>query len=143
MAPFQPFRLLLQRNQREMVGIHFGHQQRHELLHPVVARVADDEVAGRGKFALDVARDLRIEAREHQPRRAAGRRRLDDHVVDLGRTRRRQAPREIAIFLAFGSLARAEPRDAEPGMIGELHDELLPHHAGGAKDADVYSAGNH
>ena len=28
-------------------------------------------------------------------------------------------------------------------MIGELHDELLPHHACGAKDADVYSAGNH
>jgi hypothetical protein len=29
-------------------------------------------------------------------------------------------------------------------MIGELHDELLPHHACGAKDANVYSAaGNH
>ena len=50
---------------------------------------------------------------------------------------------EIAILLPFGSLAGAQPRDAEPGMIGELHDELLPHHARGAKDADVYSAGNH
>jgi hypothetical protein len=28
-------------------------------------------------------------------------------------------------------------------MVGELHDELLPHHARGAKDADIYSAGNH
>jgi hypothetical protein len=29
-------------------------------------------------------------------------------------------------------------------MIGELHDELLPDHACGAKDANVYSAaGNH
>src|SRR5688572_31054088 len=28
-------------------------------------------------------------------------------------------------------------------MIGELHDELLPDHARGAKNTDVYSAGNH
>jgi hypothetical protein len=28
-------------------------------------------------------------------------------------------------------------------VIGQLHDELLPHHARGAQDADVYSAGNH
>ena len=126
-----------------MIGIHFRHQQRHELLHPVVARVADDEVAGRGEFALDIAGHFRVEAREHQPRRAARRRGLDDHVVDFRRTRNRQAPGKVAILLPFGPLARAQPGDAEPGVIGELHDELLPHHARGAKDADVYSAGNH
>jgi hypothetical protein len=28
-------------------------------------------------------------------------------------------------------------------VIGELHDELLPDHARGAKNADLYSPGNH
>ena len=38
-----------------MIGIHFGHEQGDELLHPVISRVADDKVTGGRKLAFDVA----------------------------------------------------------------------------------------
>ena len=83
MRPFQPW-AALRVEQREMIRVDLGNEQRDVLLHPVVARVADDDVAGLGERALDLAGDRRIETGEHQLRRAARRRRLDDparHVV--------------------------------------------------------------
>ena len=38
-----------------MIGIDLGNEQRHELFHPVVARVGHDEVTRGGEFLLDVA----------------------------------------------------------------------------------------
>ena len=135
--------LLLQRNQREVIGVHFGNEERHELLHSKVPRVADDEVSSGGKFPLDVTGNLRIQTGEHETRGAARSGGLDNHVVHFRRTRRGQPPGKIPVFLAFRPFARSEPGDAEPGMVGELHDELLADHAGRAENADVNSAGNH
>src|SRR5262249_44147690 len=53
------------------------------------------------------------------------------------RQRGRQAPRGgVAIHLACGSLARAEPRDLEPRMIRQQCDELLSHLPGRAEYAN-------
>ena len=41
--------------EREVIGVHLRHEQRHHLIHAVVAGVADDEVPGRGERGLDLA----------------------------------------------------------------------------------------
>src|SRR5204862_3128208 len=77
------------------------------------------------------------ETREHELRRASRRGRLHGlprHVVGK---RRRQPPRAgIAVRLALGAVAGAEPRDLEPRVVREQGDELLANHAGGAEDPD-------
>ena len=121
-----------------MIGVDFGDEERHVALHPVVARVADDDVAGFGEGALDLAGDRRIEAGEQQLRRAARRRRVDLHPRHLVGQRRRQSPRgRLAVRLAFRSLARAEPGDLEPRMLREQCDELLPDRAGRPENPDL------
>ena len=90
-----------------------------------------------GEGAFDLAGHRRIEAGEHQLRRAAGRGVLDHQLRDIIRQRRRQAPRgRVAIRLALGALACAEPRDLEPRVRREQRDELLADHAGRAEDPD-------
>ena len=49
----------------------------HERIHPVVAGVADDKVAGRGKRLLDLARDRRVERGENDARTTTWNARLD------------------------------------------------------------------
>src|SRR5438094_200929 len=44
----------------------------------------------------------------------------------------------VAVLLACGARARAEPCDAEPRMVREQSNELLADHSGRAKDADFY-----
>ena len=120
-----------------MIRVDLGNQQRHGRFHPVVARVADDDVAGLGERGFDLAGHRRIETGEHQLRRAAGRRRFDDAARHVVGKAMRQTPRgRVAECLAFRALAGAEPFDLEPGMGREQRDELLADHAGRAENAD-------
>ena len=41
----------------------------------------------------------------------------------------------VAILLAGGAVAGAQPRQVEPGVALQELDEMLAHHAGGAQDA--------
>ncbi len=66
----------LRGTQREVVRVDLGDEQRHDRVHPVVARVADDDVAGLGEGAFDVAGDGGVERGEDELRTVAGRRGL-------------------------------------------------------------------
>ena len=120
-----------------MIRVDLGNHQRHIRVHPVVSRIADDEVTGGGEGAFDFAGDRRVEAGEHQLRRPARRRLLDGQSRHVFRRRGRQAPRGgVAIGLALGTMTGAEPGDLEPRVVREQRNELLADHAGRAKDAD-------
>ena len=48
----------------------------------------------------------------------------------------REVPRHgVAVPLAGGAVARAQPLQVEPGVALQELDEMLAHHAGGAEDA--------
>ena len=53
--------LLLQRNGIEMRGVDFGNEQRNVGIHAVIARVADDRIAGAGEVFFGGTGDGRIE----------------------------------------------------------------------------------
>ena len=113
-------------DQLQVIGIDLRNQQRHERIHAEVARVADDDVAGRGEGAFDIAGDRRIEAGEHDLRSLAGHARVDDAVA---------APSGIGVVsfhgatligLAFRALARREPRAPEPRMRARRETNCCP-----------------
>src|SRR5204862_785265 len=94
-------------------------------------------VAGGGERRFDFAGHRRVEAREHELRRAARCGRLDSQPRHIVRKRRRQPPRaRVAVGLALGALAGAKPGDPEPRVLREQGDELLANHPGGAEDPD-------
>ena len=127
-----------------MIAVHFRNQQRNVGLHAVVARVADDGVSCLRECALDLAGDRRVETGENEPRRASRRRGVDVEIGNRVGKRRRETPRTgVAVLLACGALARAEPCDAEPRMVREQSNELLADHSGRAKDADFYPLSLH
>ena len=102
-----------------VIGVDFGNQQRHQRIHPVVARVADDVPSAGGEGDLRLARDRRVErlrraATARRPRPSSGE--TVSAPVSAGR-RRRQPPGEIAVALSGRPLAGREPRHAEPRMV--------------------------
>ena len=130
----------LQLDESEMLAVDLGNQQRHVGRHAMVPRVADDDVAGLREGLLDLAGDGGIHRREEQLGRTAcaGPRLLDDEIADLVGQRERQPPgRRGPVGLPRRALAGAHPHEAEPGVPGELGDELLAHHPRGAKHSDV------
>ena len=60
-APVQPLLVALRIEQRKVIGIDLGNQQRHQRIHPVVAGVADDGPAAAREGDLGVAGDRRIQ----------------------------------------------------------------------------------
>ena len=121
-------------NEAEVVGVHFGDEQRHERVHAEVARVADDDVAGGSEGAFHLARHRRVETREHNLWGPAGSARVHRAAGGLGRHRRGQTPRRgVAVGLALRSLARRQPHRLEPWVTRETHDEMLTDDAGGAE----------
>ena len=122
-----------------MIGVDLGNEQRHVGHHPVVPRVAHDDVARFGECAFDLCRDRRIEPGEHQLRCVARRRSLDDPPRDVvGKAIGKPPGGGVAERFAFRALAGAEPLHLEPGMVREKGDELLADHAGRAENADGY-----
>ena len=123
--------------QLQMIRVDLGDEQRDGLLHPVVSRVADDDVPGSGEGRFDLTGHGGIEAGEHErgarPDAAASTVR---RATSSGRRRGQPPGGRVAVRLALRSLAGAEPRDAEPRVVREEGDELLADHAGRAKNAD-------
>jgi hypothetical protein len=85
--------LALLAEQLQVIGIHLGDEQRHKRIHAEVARVADHDVAGGGKGALDVARHRRVETREHDLRSTARHASVDNALGGVAGNRRREPPR--------------------------------------------------
>jgi len=52
--------------QRQMIRVDLRDQQRHQRIHPVVARVADDQPSAAGEGRFRVTRDRRVERREDE-----------------------------------------------------------------------------
>ena len=138
MAPGQPFCARCSRQQLQVVGVDLGDEERHQRIHPVVARVADDDVPGGGEGAFDLAGHRGVEAREHDLRSAARRAGLDHAGRGGVGNRRGQAPgRHAAVGLALRALAGRQPGEVEPRMRGQAGHELLPDHSRGTQDTDV------
>jgi hypothetical protein len=133
--PFPAAGALLAGDQLQVIGIDFGHEQRHVAIHAVVARIGDHDVAGLGEGLFDFGGDGGIHGGEQQLRRVAG---LGSSTVsgrDGSGVRRRDATSWLRVFLAGGAVAGAEPREVEQRMTVEKFDEMLAHHSGGAEDA--------
>ena len=127
MRAFPAFRLLLFRQEAQVIGVHLGNQQRHQRIHPVVARVADDEVTGGGEGLLDVAGHRRVEGGKDHARTAAGDAGVHLAAGERVGNRRGESPRrDSAVRLAFGSLARRQPRGREPRMARQADTNCWP-----------------
>ncbi len=134
--PLPAARALLAGHQLQVVGIDLRHQQRHIALHAVVARIGNHHVAGLREGALDLGGDRGIHGGEQQARRVAGLALFHRQVRDGIRRAAAQVPGHgVAVFLAGGAVAGAQPLQVEPGMALQELDEMLAHHAGGAEDA--------
>jgi hypothetical protein len=119
--------------QLEVVGIDLRNQQRHQRIHAEVARVADDDMAGGGEGALDLAGDRGVKAGEHHLGTFARLARLDGPARRRARHGRGQPPRrDLAIELALRPLAGGQPADAKPRMARQPRDKLLTDDAGRA-----------
>ncbi len=139
--PLPSARALLDRNELQVIRVDLRHQQRHVELHAVVARVGDDHVARLGEGLLDLGGHAGVRRREDQLRRVAGLAFFDHDIGHRGGSLAAQVPlRGVAVLLAGRAVARAEPRQVEPGMILQKLHEVLAHHSGAAKYADFYSS---
>ena len=124
-----------------MIRIDLRHQQRHVELHAVIARVGDHHVARLGEGLLDLGGHARVRRREDQLRRVAGLAFFHHDIGHRGGSLAPQVPlRGVAVLLARRAVARAEPRQHEPGMILQKLHKVLAHHSGAAKYADFYSS---
>ena len=133
--PLPAARPLLPRDDLQVIGIDLGNQQRHIGLHAVVARVRDDDVAGCGERPLDFGGDRCIHRGEHEARRIAGLRTLDVRsATSSGMAPSSRQRRRVAVLLAGGAIARADPRQLEPRMVLQKLDEMLADHSGRAEN---------
>ena len=140
MAPRQPRARRCAGEQRQVVGVDLGDQQRHERIHPVAARVADHDVARRGERRLDVLaprwrRARRTSSCGPRPGVQASHAHARGCSSGIGVASRQVAASPYALP-SDRSLA-ASQTGLNHGWFGQLADELLPHHAGGAENADV------
>ena len=119
----------------QVIGVDFGDEEGHIALHAVIAGIRDDDVAGLGESALDFGGDGGVHGGKEQPGGVAGLAVLDGDIGD-GIGDDAEVPRHsVAVLLAGGAVAGAEPDEIEPGVSLEKLDEVLAHHAGGAEDS--------
>ena len=126
--------------QREMVRVHLGDEERHLLVHAVRRRVAEHRVARPREAGLDRARHVRRQAGEHHV--AVERRlRLPHHqAARRGGHLSRQPPgTRLGVRPTLRAVGPRERRHRELRMVREQLDEPLAHGAGRAEDAHADS----
>ena len=138
-APDQPRSRPLALQHRRVIGVDLRDDQRHIRLHPVVARVAEDDMPGGGQPRLDLRPPTsagRAEKRIGLVSSSSGA--AHDQVARALRARRlaaaRSPPRRTA-----GPRRASEPRhlaQLEPRVVGQQLDEPLPDRARRRQDAD-------
>ncbi len=93
-------------------------------------------MAGLGEGALDFGGHGGVHGREQQARRVAGLAVLHGEIGDgVGRAAGQVPGHGVAVLLAGGAVAGAQPLEIEPRVALQELDEMLAHHAGGAQDA--------
>ena len=126
---------LLAGDEFQVIGVDFGDEQRHIALHAMVARIRDHDVPGLGESALNFGGDGGVHGGKEQAGRVAGLAVLHGEIGD-GIGDDAEVPcHGVAVLLAGGAVAGAEPDEIEPGMSLEKLDKVLAHHAGGAEDS--------
>ena len=99
-----------------------------------------------GAARLELARDVGLDGREHQPHAVGGhlRRVLDDDAGVLGRERLAAEPLRralvvldrVRVLLARRAARRRQLADLEQRVTGQRREELLAGEAGGPNDGD-------
>ena len=140
-CPFQPRRACWRGTSCRWSGIDLRHQQRHVGLHAVVlaswrprrgrpaAKACSISVATEASIAEKTSRGALPGLHSSTVRSA----------TDAGSAAAQVPLRGVAVLLARRAVARAQPRQVEPGMVLQKLDEMLAHHSGGAEDADFDS----
>ena len=109
-------------------------------MHAKRARIRDHRASGRGKLRLHLARNIRVERRENNLRRALGLSRRHRHICNVLRQLRVQLPaHRVSIPLSTGTVARRQPRHFKPRVALKKLNKSLTDHSGRAKDADLVS----
>src|SRR5215510_13599534 len=119
--------LALELNQVKMIRIDFWNEKRNVFIHPVVLRVAQDDVARAGETLFDLAGDRRVESRENDF--AVQRRftRLDGlSSKALGDWFVLPPDGRFPVTLTRRSIRSRNLGQLEPRMVLEQRNELLP-----------------
>ena len=128
---------LLLLNQAQMISVDLRHQQRHVLLHAMIARVRDYDVSGGGESPLDLSGHGSVHGRKNEPRTAVRLRLRHNDLAHARRHHAAQPPRRgFPIGLARRTVARPQPREIEPRMAAQKVHKLLAHHSRGAEDTN-------
>ena len=151
--PVPAARLLLNRDERRVLRVDVGDQQRHVGVHAVRRCVGANGEPGRGQIGFHLAGRAARDGREEQPHvsaRAAGGAngiRLgghQHHVLDRGRHAAAQQPfGRVHVSLARRAIGGGQRADLEVGVIGQQLDEALAHGARRAEDTDFDFVGFH
>ena len=121
-----------------MIAVDLWNEQWNQGIHPMIASVAQDDVARAREGFLHLTGDTGIQGREDHLGAAAGNARVHGQLTHGAGHRRRQPPlRRLGVALPFRALTRGKPRHVEPRMMFEPGHELLPDHACGAQNSNV------
>jgi hypothetical protein len=116
--------------------IYFGNKQRNIGIHAVIARIADDGIAGASKILLGRASDGRIESGKDEVAVERRVETLDDEIArGLGDGRVEMPANGFGVGLAGGALGGGDFAKVKPGMIAEHLNEALADDTCSAQDS--------
>src|SRR5713226_468148 len=119
-----------------MGGVHFGNEQRDVGIHAVIARIADDWIAGAGEVLFREAGDGSIERGENKVAVERGIETLDDEAAGgFGNWRVEMPANGFGVSLAEGALGGGDFGKVKPRVITEHLNEALADHSCGAEDS--------
>jgi len=102
----------------------------------VIARIADDGIAGAGEILFGRAGDGRIEGGKNEVAIERGIETFHDEIARGCGNRSFEMPvNGFGVRFAGGTLGGGDFGELKPGMIREEMNEALADHAGGAEDA--------
>ena len=132
-APFA----LLDINQRQVLGVHLGNQQRHVCIVAVIARIAAHNVAGGREVSFDCAGSFSRQRAENNLGCAARCAIEQAHIAQVRRHVAAQIPfAGIGVTFAGAALGRVEFCDLKPGMPLKHLYKSLSHGASCAQDTN-------
>src|SRR6266436_9980153 len=119
-----------------MRRVHFGNEQRNIGIHTVIARIADDGIAGASEILFGGTGDGRIKRGENEGAVEGGVETLDDEAAGRFRNGRVQMPASgFSVGLAGRTLGGGNFGKVKPGMSAEHLNEALADDTGGAEDS--------
>src|SRR5712691_4551601 len=119
-----------------MRRIHFGNEQRNIGIHAVIARIADDGIAGTSEILFGGTGDGGIEGGENEVAVERGIETFHDEIASFCWDGHVEMPANgFGVGLAGRTLGGGNFGEVEPRMIAEHLNEPLADDAGGAEDS--------